>query len=362
MDAAKNNRWNRRRIWTVPAAFLGVLAFSVLGADRPKIREQVQFSAPGEPVEAPVNPRKNEGAAPAFEFLGGGNSISGVVAPLVSPSPSSMPRLNRNPRLMEIVDQRKHWAYVRPQDTQHDPSANEILGVNDSDKLDNRPKSTLEHYFEDRGEKPSEKRVGKNREAWKSRDSDGENQGFRPAFGLGARGETNGSTRFESPWDSTRPVTAGFGFGGGGLFATAPGPGSWNRAPGASAPDGTPGGWGARERDDEFRKLLAVPGSVNPLVPAFDPINLRVDATRQPLNPVIGQTPGGLPAAGAGGGVFGDLGTPAGSLNRSSLLNDPASRLLGPSSLGPAVAAPGPTRLPMADPKPTILEFPKRPF
>jgi len=104
---------------------------------------------------------------------------------------------------------------------------------------------------------------------------------------------------------------------------------------------------------------LAVPGSVNPLLPNFDPINLQVDTTRQALNPVIAPRLGELP--GGGGDALDPLRN-VGSTDpgRFSALSDPGARVLGPSSLAPAVAPPAGT--PYIQPRPTVLEFPRRKF
>jgi hypothetical protein len=86
------------------------------------------------------------------------------------------------------------------------------------------------------------------------------------------------------------------------------------------------------------RELLSSPGSVNPLAAGFDPINLRVDSTRQELNPTLpdpladlNQTPRTVDAL---------LGQPTRSVSegRPSTLDNFNARMLGNSSLAPAVA------------------------
>src|ERR1044071_938687 len=332
MDALRKGRWNYRWMRAAPAVFAWVFALSVTAAERSKVREKVQFSAPGEAVEAPTSRPREELSVRSFELLGGANSISGVVAPMVAPAPNYVPRLSSNPRLMEALDQKRNWVYVRSGDTQRDPTADEILGVRDSRKMSEKPKTVLENYFEDRGGKASRERARKEPGKW---NRDEGNKLFDDELGTADRGETNTAVRFDNPWDSTQPVTAGFSMPSS-VFGAPAGQGAWNGARDAGSREAFPGGWGAQDRSDDFRKLLIVPGTANPLLRAFDPINLRVDTTRQLLNPIVGQPGGGLP--GAGGNTFNDLPSPASSLNPSSLFSDPGSRPVRAARPVPALA------------------------
>ncbi|HKS38034.1 MAG TPA: hypothetical protein VJW76_12630, partial [Verrucomicrobiae bacterium] len=133
-------------------------------------------------------------------------------------------------------------------------------------------------------------------------------------------------------------------------------------------PQGTMGGASsppaskAAERQtaaDDFRKLLITPSRINPLVAGFDPINLRVDSTRQELNPV---TP--LPAANGltqGLDAFDPFrsGLQPGRGGKLTALEELNARALGRSSLSPAVA---PATQPRYTPAPVILDFPTRKF
>ena len=154
-----------------------------------------------------------------------------------------------------------------------------------------------------------------------------------------------------------RPMTAGFSLPST-LFGNPQGQGRLNELHNADFRDSLSGPWGSQKRPDEFRKLLTVPGSVNPLVPSFDPINLEVDATRRALNPVTAPRAGEF--SGAGGDaldVLRSVGRPAGS--RSSLF-DPGANVLGSSSLSPAVSSPAES--PLSPRTATVLEFPRRKF
>ena len=97
-------------------AALGLTAsVSAVAGQRTPVREKIQFSAPGEPVELPAARPKGD-LGPRFEFLDRGNSISGVVEPFVAPAPGLLPNLMRNPRLLEAVDRKKNWIYSQPED------------------------------------------------------------------------------------------------------------------------------------------------------------------------------------------------------------------------------------------------------
>ena len=123
--------------------------------------------------------------------------------------------------------------------------------------------------------------------------------------------------------------------------------------------DSLSGAAGDPRRGDDFRRLLAVPGSLNPLVPGIDPINLHMDTTRQELNPVVAQRSSQLPGAGSDAlELRHSISTLEG--NRSSPWDGQSAAILGPSSLSPAAAAPAPA--PFTQAKPTVLEFPRRRF
>src|SRR5882672_11468944 len=112
-------------------------------------------------------------------------------------------------------------------------------------------------------------------------------------------------------------------------------------------------------RGDDFRKLLTGSGGINPLATGFDPINLTVDSTRQALNPVTAPRIGEMPPAGFNAvNPLQGVGGPGG--NHSTLLGDQNAKILGPSSLSPAVSAP--TESPLIQSRPAVAEFPRRRF
>ena len=332
MRFAKTTRMNHS-IAAVGLAAALTACISGAAGDRTPVREKIQFSSPSEVVDAPAAlPQDRLLLSRPFEFLERGNSISGVVEPLVAPAPAALPNYSLNARLLEALDRKKNWIYVRSEDLDRDQKMGEVFGLRDSSRSDKKPRTALEIFFEDRGQRPT-------------RDRDDQ---------VGA----NANSRFDNSFESTRTLTAGFllpmDFSG---ISQSQGRLRDSRNSGLSDPLST--GRGGQNHADEFQKLLAVPGAINPLAPGFDPIKLQVDTTSQTLNPVTAQRPGALqPAAG-------DVLNPPRSLSDSigspsSLLGDPNARVLGQSSLSPAVAAP--TETPHAQPKPTVTEFPRRRF
>jgi hypothetical protein len=114
---------------------------------------------------------------------------------------------------------------------------------------------------------------------------------------------------------------------------------------------------------EEFRQLLEAPSGrlASPSNPN-DPINLLDDASRQQINPVTGQLPGALPLViERRDGLdplhrFSPLERPKGL----SPLPEANTRVLGSSSLSPAIVTPPQPALTPA--QPTVLEIPKRKF
>ena len=342
-----------------PIVALAPLAISCclpgLAGDRAPIRPQIQFSNPAEPAASPTARPRDDLPPRPFEFLNDGNSISGVVAPFVGPTPAAFPRTPRNARLFEAVDQKKNWVYVRSEDVNRSQTADEVFGVRDPNGAGDKPRTTLEKFFDDRGQKPLRDRNRDSREARSRSTAIGD---FQSSFDRDGHSATNVIARYNNPLDSTRPLTAGFSFPSSGWGS----PQDQGRSddlrkmtPGESL-SGMPG---AQTRGDDFRKLLAVPGSANPLVPAIDPINLGMDATRRELNPVTAQRAGEFPAV--GGDALNPLrSVPTSASDHPNLLDGLGARTLGTSSLSPAVSAPA--EFPLLQPKPTVLEFPRRKF
>jgi hypothetical protein len=114
------------------------------------------------------------------------------------------------------------------------------------------------------------------------------------------------------------------------------------------------------QRLDEFQKTLGIAGPAKPTV-LIDPINLQNDATRQPLNPILGTGSRGI-GIGAGlssglSSVGGGTVAPTSPSPISELIN---ARSASGSSLSPAISAPPSPAF--FQPRPAVLEIPRRKF
>ncbi|HYT60573.1 MAG TPA: hypothetical protein VEL06_10395 [Haliangiales bacterium] len=322
---------------------------SAVAGDPAPVREQIQFSAPGEPVDVPTARPKDESLPGSFEFLGR-NSISAVVGPFVSPAPGVRANNPRNSRLLfEAFDRKKNWIYLRSEDDNRTETMDNLFESRGSSESDKRPKGALEEYLEDRGQKSPHNRARETAGQWKglARDHD-------YAFDQEIMPQTNAHSQIENPFDSSRTLRAGFALPGNWL-ATSPGQGRLNDFHNPGWNDSLSSTQDGRNRSDAIRKLLAIPGGINPLVPSFSPINLQVSGE---LNPAAAQRPGELPEF--DGDSLNPLRSVGTAASRSGPLTDPSAHVLGPSSLSPAVAAPTETHY--VQPKPTVLEFPRRKF
>jgi len=110
-------------------------------------------------------------------------------------------------------------------------------------------------------------------------------------------------------------------------------------------------------RAQEFEKLLKgpLPFSKRP----NDPINSLQDSTRQEINPVRGQRLENYQGS-TGSALATDSLPGLGKASRPGLFDSLNTKVLGASSLAPAVMTPAPP--PIGQPKPPVLEIPKRRF
>jgi hypothetical protein len=83
-------------------------------------------------------------------------SVDSMQGILELPTPQPRPQLSRHAR--ELMDQRKNWAFADFKDLYPEPSAEEMLGVKESDGLggDKVSVSVIEKYYENLGQKPSQ--------------------------------------------------------------------------------------------------------------------------------------------------------------------------------------------------------------
>lgn len=340
------------------AASVGAVCLLPLPAwagEQPSSGEKIQFSDAEDGVVVPELRLGDKDLSRQFEFLDRNSSVGGVVEGFGGSAPASSPNFQRNPRLWELFEQkldlRRNWIYGRAEDMNSQPTLAEMFGVRDSEAGAGRKKqNALARFFEDRDQRISPARRGDN-----SLDDFTRRASSRPGIsGLERGSQVDESLQPFRSFDMNRITTAGFSIPDG-PFATP-------RPQGTLGGPSSPSARKAAERQtaaNDFRKLLITPSQINPLVAGFDPINLRVDSTRQELNPV---TP--LPTANGltyGLDAFDPLrsGLQPGRGGKLTALEEMNARALGPSSLSPAVAPPAQPRY---TPVPVILEFPKRKF
>ncbi len=348
MHFAQSTGSSPRRAGTLAAIALAA-CFSASAADRPPAREQIQFSSPRESVD--LNP-KDESQSKQFEFLDRNNSVSGAVAPYQAP-PAGPPQNNfRNTRLLfEAYDRKKNWIYGPSGSLERLAVTDTAFGRADFGASSGKPRMALESFLGD-SDRPSRNRA---RDAVGDRPRLDSQMDFGPVVDRDSRMESEARSRLNGSLDPMRTVTAGFSLPGD-FFAPSRGrePLSNIQNPGPIEPLSNPYGG-----PNTVGKLLAVPGSINPLVPGFNPLNLVAGAPGQESSPASMQRPAELPVPGTD--VFNARRLADPTVNHSStLLADPSARLLTPSSLSPAVAAPSETLY--VQPRPTVLEIPRRKF
>lgn len=250
-----------------------------------------------------------------FNFLRGGSS--GGAAPggvSASETPSA--------RVLDQLDRRRNWIYATQAPSSFELSAEQALGVRSAEPANRNAESEgwLAEFFYDRGtERP-------------------QNPSIDDLLSSSLQTPSVQSALFGAAPTSV-PGISGFNLGMA-PFQAAPAESS----PGSSL-TGIAGNLSLREQGlsgvpTSVRELLAYPGSLDPLASGFDPINLGTDPTQQRLNPT-------LPARMA------DLETTAKTVDallerpirdvsstRSSYLDNFNSRMMGNSSLAPAIRAP----------------------
>jgi hypothetical protein len=320
------------------------------------VREKIQFSGTNDAVTLPSSRPKTDLDPKALEFLDGGNSVSGVVAPAVTPA--AFPSYQRNSHGLQFFEQRldekRNWIFGPSSDFGRTPSAAEVFDVGAFGGSETKPKTALERFLAGSGRKAGNRAVDQ-------AGSDGQMRRLdRPGSRMDQE-DRHGeelSAPLTNPYDSSRMLTAGFSIPNE-FFGRTAGPALLNDFLNSAPADAAAKARDDRKHAEEFRKLLNFSGPANPLTSGLDPIHLGLDTTRQELNPVTAPRLGELP--GAGRDAFNPLRAvstpPAARLNE---LDSQNAKILGPSSLAPAVSAPA--NSPIRQPAPTVSDFPKRNF
>jgi hypothetical protein len=335
--------------------------------------------------------RFSDGTAPPFlpedakkekpRRLGGlldqDSSLSGVAAPpfssvLPSSSRSSLKRLT--PREREVLDQRKNWMLLGPDDVSlTEKNANRAFGVKeysleDLENSSERQKGELERYIEkmdDKNRKPQDKdeaRSGADRggEGGKETRSGGAEQTAATVSSTTMAREMGTVVLSDLPDIRLSSSSSDLGrapsrelFGQGSVSAL------FKATPSLLGTKRTPLNPGGELQQGSGADRL---GSLLPnLTPGvLDPVNLHPDLTRQEINPVISQSAN--PATPATKVSFSDsvrgLTAPA-TLPRAGALEGLNLPVLAPSTFTPSLAPVTEMRKPLS---PLVIEIPKRTF
>jgi hypothetical protein len=290
--------------------------------------------------------------------------------PLAPPPPASK---TRDPKVEELIDQKKNWIFSTPSKADSDSALKEMFKVReyklDEVGTDRRPKSAIDSYFEHEAEARKEISAklnarGKDSETGnKEADAAESNsivglpleQGTRSAISPASELEPGAWARKGSA-ELGSPISASPGDLNSRNFHSADVLGLPRHGSG-SGPGQFFGQERREQRLEEFQKTIGV---INPGRPALlrDPINLQSDGTRQPLNPVLGT---GSPGIGTGLDTgFRSVGGLAGPGGRSSISDLMNSRPPSGASLSPAVIMPSSPGF--MQPRPAVLEIPRRKF
>jgi hypothetical protein len=347
--------WSRWRDALGLAGAVGLACLAAVAGEGTPVREKIQFSGSGDASALPSSRPKEDLLSKPFEFLDRGNSVSGVVAPALAPAPLSS--YQRNSRMLELfeqkLDRKRNWIFGQPTDFGRTPTAEEVFNIGAFGGAETKPKTALENYLAGSGPKPGRGHTGEG-------GSDGDKRSLDKASSRFDRDDRSGdeaSSPLTNPYDSSRIFSAGFSLPNEFLGKSA-GPARLN-----DFLNTAPANPGAKARDDrkhaeEFRKLLNFSGPANPLATGLD-LHPGLDTTRQEWNPITAPRLGELP--GTGHDAFNPLGAINGPpVSRFNGLDEQTAKMLGPSSLAPAVSAP--VESPTRQPTPTVSEFPKRRF
>jgi hypothetical protein len=330
-------------------------------ADRPERRDQgIQFSAPKSGVPSTDTGLSLEDRPRSFDFLQQGNSVSGVLEVPVKSGGGGTRRV-ASPQMLELLDQQRNWIYTIDHSSDAAFSPEKALGIRESDGwaggggvgaqgaladfMRQGRRSTPAPASALAGERPLS---ASSREAGRLDD-------------LGLAGTTAG-------WGMDRTLLRGVGAAATDFRLGTAAPSVVAPLAGAPGSSLAPVEVGAMPFTSEslrppssIRQLLVSPDVINPLAEGFDPINLRVDATRQELNPTLPRRGPEIAAESKlkASSPLSEEGTAG--LPRVSLLETLNLKSLANPSLSPVVTPPAPP--PRSADRPVGFgEFPSRKF
>jgi hypothetical protein len=321
--------------------------------------DRIQFSEHELPQNLIPAPRDPLSRAGQFEALSRGGSMGGVVEMLPGSSTGSLMQ-SPSSRTLELLEKQKNWIYMtEPAASSFGTSAEQALGVRSYDLSGaaGTPRGGLSSFMQN--EKPAQRRSTSSPNPLFDKQRDGL---LFDSYGVDHLAES-GTGRSLSGF----PSSAGQGgWPSGGLGA------------GGLLPGSEPARVGKRQSEAELESerrnrslmgvnsiqdLLRSPERENPLVSGFDPIDFRIDTTRQELNPTNPQRLADGSPNRSGLDTFGNL-SAAGQRNDSgSAISGILDRLTpdpqGTASLAPVVRAPADRG---TQPITRFGEFPSRRF
>ena len=355
MSYVRKACWNYWKVLLGQTSAAGIVCLAAVAGEAPPAREKVEFSGTGSGSALPSNRPKADLPSKSFEFLDHGNSISGVVAPPMAPA-----ALPRNSRMLELfeqrLDQKRNWIFGQSADLGRTPTPEEVFNTASIGDTDKKPKTALELFLAGSGPKPGRGRAERAGSEGDSRPLDKSDSRIDQDERVG----DEVSSPLSSPNDSGRILSAGFSISiPNDFLSKSASPLRLNDFVNTPPVDPVAKAREDRKHTEEFKKLINFAGSANPLTTGLDPIHLGLDTTRPELSTMPAPRLGELP--GTGGNDLNPLRSINGPAGASvNGLDDQSTRILGPSSLAPAVSTP--SSRPVRQPSPTATEFPKRNF
>jgi len=293
--------------------------------------DKIQFSGAADAIRLPESDEANARLSGSMELLERGNSLGGALDRPGGLPPATTPRQGLSPRLLERLDREKNWVLSRPEDLTRMPTAEEVMQVWDYDldrALGVRGAAT------DRLAAPSATPQVTPWALNPGRSDSAVVLDYQSNMGARLGGGANIGSRLGSSFGVPSTLTTLLP-----LTPNPPAPETRVNPLGLTTTDLFPASQ-RKQVTPVIRELLAAPNGLNPLATGFDPINLGTDSTRREINPVTspslydlgaGQrfdTAFSVPTAGASGN------------SRPSVLEEMTAKILGPSSLSPALPAP----------------------
>ncbi|HEY6166941.1 MAG TPA: hypothetical protein VI454_02795 [Verrucomicrobiae bacterium] len=367
---------------------IGLLALAGVLPSLPAAESLKTGLIPDQPVQSVIP--KQAGKRPSdsensFSPLAPNSPVSGVVEmPWLMPQQQNNPnfRLPLSREKMEEADRKKDWIFASPRDKAY--SAEKMLGVRDDSEalkvMDKEFKGVMQRYLE-KGDKKNDANKDETSATNSSSEATAKNETQEPVESgsdryrpIGQRGDSGFGSK--SSTSSTEPRQGSSLMEPGSAASLFRGPGEFNSSfslysdsprmgslPTADArPDKTES---QKAWANEFKQLLnsgpAIGGASSPFGRGNDPVNFFNDATRQPVNPVVGSGLDSLGRPGLSKSPFDTRPSGFDGLARPSGFNDAAPQIFGSSSLSPAVLAPTVPSV-IAAPRPGVLEIPKRKF